>query len=341
MVEAILEHQTGIQAELVRSMGNQEASQKQLSRLIHNERLDPRKLADAILAQALAHLPRTGRVRAALDWTIEDDQHLLVVSLLIKGRAVPIFWRAYRASVLKGRMKRYEAAIIKRCVNGIQAVIGKRRLILTADRGFADVDLCDVLERLGVTYVIRVKATTKIRHGGHWISLGDVPFVTNARHRTLGMVQYCESDPHVVCVGKSRERDMHGQWQEWLLISNWRGSAKQLAFEYARRFGCEEGFRDAKRLLGFADARVKKIEAWSRFFALFALALLILTVLVVTVLLGDPDKAALLRRLITSRRRSRPELSLVNTMLKLLKLDYSLFDVLSVHTIFPKTLTSA
>jgi RHS repeat-associated protein len=146
MVEAVLEHQTGIQAELVRSMGNQEASQKQLSRLIHNERLDPRKLADSMLDQTLAHLPKTGRVRVALDWTIEDDQHLLVVSLLIKGRAIPMFWRAYRASVLKGRMKRYEAAIIKRCLDRIRRVIGKRRVILTADRGFADVDLCDVLQ---------------------------------------------------------------------------------------------------------------------------------------------------------------------------------------------------
>lgn len=341
MVEAVLEHQTGIQAELVRAMGNQEASQKQLSRLIHNERLDPRKLADAILDQALAHLPKTGRVRVALDWTIEDDQHLLVVSLLVKGRAIPMFWRAYRASVLKGRMKRYEAAIIKRCVDRVHRVIGKRRLLLTADRGFADVDLCDVLETLGVEYVIRVKASTKVWRGGGWVSLGDIPFVTNARHRSIGLAQYCASNPRRVWVGKTRARDQHGKWQEWHLISNRPGSSRQLAAEYSRRFGCEEGFRDAKRLLGFAEARVKDIEAWSRYFVLFALAILILTLLVVTVLLDDPLRAAQLSRLITSRRKSRPELSLVNTMLKLLKLDYSLFDSLSVHTIFPKYLVSA
>jgi hypothetical protein len=109
MVEAILERQTGNQAELVRGLGNQEAGQKQLSRLIHNDRLDPRRLADAVLDQALAQLPRTGRVRVALDWTIEDDQYLLVISLLLRGCAIPIFWRGYQASVLKGRMKMYEA----------------------------------------------------------------------------------------------------------------------------------------------------------------------------------------------------------------------------------------
>ena len=44
-------------------------------------------------------------------------------------------------------------------------------------------------------------------------------------------------------------------------------------------FRCEEGFRDAKWYLGTASARVKEIEAWSRLFALFAIALLTLTTL--------------------------------------------------------------
>ena len=39
-VAAILEKQTGNQAELARTQGNQEAAVKRLSRLIHNERLE-------------------------------------------------------------------------------------------------------------------------------------------------------------------------------------------------------------------------------------------------------------------------------------------------------------
>jgi len=41
-VAAILEKQTGNQAELARTQGNQEAAVKRLSRLIHNERLNPK-----------------------------------------------------------------------------------------------------------------------------------------------------------------------------------------------------------------------------------------------------------------------------------------------------------
>src|ERR671922_2271159 len=73
-VQAIIDRQTGCQAQLARSFGNQEAAAKRLSRLLHNARLDPRHLAEAILLQALSQLPRPGPVRLAIDWTIEGHQ---------------------------------------------------------------------------------------------------------------------------------------------------------------------------------------------------------------------------------------------------------------------------
>jgi hypothetical protein len=52
-VAALIEQQTACQAQLARYCGKQEAAVKRLSRLLHNERLDPRLLADAVLLQAL------------------------------------------------------------------------------------------------------------------------------------------------------------------------------------------------------------------------------------------------------------------------------------------------
>src|SRR5215510_10371434 len=156
-VTAIIEHQTACQAQLARYFGNQEAAVKRLSRLLHNERLDPRLLADAVLLQAIHQLPRHGKVRLAIDWTVEDNQHLLVVSLIVGRRAVPMYWRAYDAGVLKGRMKRYELAVIRRAVGRVIQAVGKRRVMVTADRGFADVALFTLLTDLRVAFVIRVK----------------------------------------------------------------------------------------------------------------------------------------------------------------------------------------
>jgi hypothetical protein len=328
-VAAIIEQQSGIQAELARGLGNQEASVKRLSRLLHNERLAPHRLADAVLEQALRQVPPTGKVRMALDWTSEGDQHLLTVSLLMGGRGVPIYWRAYAAAVLKGRMRRYEIAVIRRVVTRVQRAIGRRRMRLTADRGFADVALVDVLEELGVEFILRVKGTTKVAWQGRWRALHTIAFVSNARQRNLGRIAYCASLPHRLWVTLSRVRNAKGAWEIWYMISNRSRRARATAAEYARRFGCEQGFRDAKWELGFAQAHIQDIHAWSRLFALFALALLVVVTLGVKLLVrGGPEAVALLRR-VASRRRGGWELSVVSAIVALLRIDKSLFAHLS------------
>ncbi len=331
-VAAIIDKQTGTQAELARSFGNQEAGVKRLSRLIHNERLAPHALADAVLEQALRQLPRTGKVRLAIDWTIEGTQYLLVVSLVTGGRAVPIYWRAYDQQVLKGRMRRYEMAVLKRVLRKVRRVIGRRRLRVTADRGFADVELCDLLEVFDSIYVIRAKSSTKVYLDGAWQQLQTVRFVGNSRHRNLGRVRYCESSPRALWVGLSRLRNEQGQFEIWYLLSNHEQRAGAMTREYGRRFGCEQGFRDAKRRLGFADARVQEITAWSRFFALFAIALMALATLGAQLLLSDGARARDLLRRVVSRRRGRCELSVVSVILSLLEQDRSLYEHLSGRT---------
>ena len=82
-VAQIMDKQTGCQAQLARGLGNQEAACKRLSRLLHNPRLDPKDLAEAVLWQVISQLPPSGPVRLAIDWTTEDDQHLLIVSLVV------------------------------------------------------------------------------------------------------------------------------------------------------------------------------------------------------------------------------------------------------------------
>jgi hypothetical protein len=328
-VQAIIDQQTGCQAQLARRFGNQEAATKRLSRLLHNERLEPRHLADAVLLQALVQLPAHGPVRLAIDWTIEGQQHLLVVSLITGRRAVPIYWRAYGAAVLKGRMKRYELAVIRRAVTRVIRKVGRRRVRVTADRGFADVALCTLLTDLKVAFVIRVKKSTKICIAGVWRPLDTLRLAGNTRRRQLGHLLYCASNPQPLWVTMSRKRDAHGKWGLWYLVANRPSTAEQAVAEYAHRPGCEAGFRDAKWWLGFAQARLKAITAWSRLFALVAIALLVVVTLASRLLLRQGAQASLLRRVV-SRRRGRCELSLVSAMITLLHQEPGLYDHLGV-----------
>jgi hypothetical protein len=327
-VQAIIDQQTGCQAQLARSFGNQEAAAKRLSRLLHNERLEPRHLADAVLLQALVQLPAPGPVRLAIDWTVEGQQHLLVVSLLTGRRAVPISWRAYDAGVLKGRMQRYEFAVIRRAVTRVIRKVGHRRGRVTAARGFADVALFTLLTELGVAFVIRVKQSTKSCVAGVWRRLDTLRFPGNPRRRPLGHLLYCAGNPQPLWGTMSRKRDRHGKWAIWYLIANRPYTAAPAVAEYARRPGCEAGLRDAKWWLGFAQARIKQITAWSRLFALVAIALLVVVSLARRLLLRPGTQASALLRRVASRRRGRCELSVVSAMISLLHQTPGLYDYL-------------
>lgn len=332
-VLAIIEKQTGCQSELARTQGNQEAAAKQLSRLIHNPRLKPKDFAKWLCLQVLANqVPRSGKLRLAIDWTTEDDQHLLVISLVVGRRALPIFWRAYSQSALKGRMKRYELAVIKSAFKLIFQYVKPSRIRLSADRGFPDDGLFALLDELKIDFIIRVKGSVKVFHRESWVKLNTIRFEGNARRRSLGRLYYCEKSPRQFWITMSRARNKKGKLETWYMVSNLRLRAEPMAREYGFRFCCEEGFRDAKWDLGFADARVKEIEAWSRLFALFAIALLVLTTLGMALLIrGGPEGKQLLRR-VASRRKGRCELSLVAAMIALVQKDRSLFAALSPQT---------
>ena len=329
-VLALASVQTCCQATLARFFENFEAAGKRLSRLLHNARLAPDELAHAHALAVVAQLPAAGAVRLSLDWTTEGSRHLLIASLRVGRRAIPLYWRAYHDSELRERMSLYQREFLRVLFDSLLRGVERRRLVLTADRWFADVDLLDLLDELGVAYVIRTKSSYKVRVEGGWRELGSLGWRGNQRRRAWGRVWYCEGDPRHLYLTQARARDPKGRWGVWHLLSNRPLSAVGASREYARRFTCEEGFRDSKRLLGFAAARIKCIEAWARMFLLVAVALLVLTTLGCA-LLQRADREGLLRR-VRSRRRGRSELSLVRSVVELLTQSDDLWQLLEHHS---------
>jgi hypothetical protein len=116
----------------------------------------------------------------------------------------------------------------------------------------------------------------------------------------------------------SRQRVGGDKWGLWSLVAKRPSPAAQAVAEYRQRPGCEAGFRAAKWWRGFAHARIKQSAAWSRRFALVALALLVVVSLARHLLLRQGAQASALLRRVTSRRRGRCELSLVSAMISLL-----------------------
>jgi hypothetical protein len=103
-------------------------------------------------------------------------------------------------------------AVIRRAVGRVAQAVGTRRVIVTADRGFADVALFTLLNQLGSTFIIRVKAGTHVSCRSTWCKLEQLRFRGNERHRSFGALPYCESCPQRLWVSKSRARDAKGNW---------------------------------------------------------------------------------------------------------------------------------
>ena len=328
-VFAIIEQRTAVQAGLAEVFGNQEAAGKRLARLLRNPRISPKELSEMVFEQTLKQLSKVGKIRLAFDWTIENKQYLLVISLVRNGRAIPIFWRGYEESRLKGKMKLIERAMLKRVLKRLKTKVGKRRIILTADRGFAAVETFRVLKREKIAFVIRVKCNTLMWLKGEWQSLKSIELKEDGEKQKISKVRYCKSDEEMLEMAVSCVKATDEAGDRWYLVSNMKWSAEKMVDEYRRRFWIEEGFRDVKWTLGFAKARIKEIRAWTRMFSLHALAMLVLASVESEILLKDEKKGKEKMREVASRRKGGWDISLLRATIKLLKRDRSLYNCLN------------
>lgn len=326
-VEALLAAKSCSQAKLAETFENKKAAVKRLSRFLHNPRLRTKDLAEGVATQFVAQLARHACVRIALDWTVENGIHTLVASASVGRRAVPIYWRAYEEGTFKGHRSHIERAFVERLFKDVLRLLPRSKLVFTADRGFADVRLFELLDSLRIAFVIRTKDNVKVFWQGQWRKLGTLKLPRNTRRRSLGRLRYCAASPRRYYLTQSRARNRQGQWGFWQLVSNRNYTALQAKAEYERRWGCECGFRDAKHLLGLKDADIQSAAAFARMFTLVAIALLLLAIIGCAFLALDQRAGWRLRR-VCADRGTHCEASLFSAVLHLLKHGPSLWSYL-------------
>jgi len=326
-VGALLEARSCRQTKIAETFENKKAAVKRLSRFLHNPRLRTKELAAGVATEFVTHIARHAFVRMAIDWTVENGIHTLVASVIVGRRAVPIYWRAYEAGTLKGHRSQLERAFVERLFKVVLRDIPRGKLIVTADRGFADVRLFDLFTHLRIAFVIRTKDNVKVYWQGRWRKLGSLKMTRNTRRRSLGRLHYCACTPRRFYLTQSRARNRQGLWGLWQLVSNRNYTALQAKAEYERRWGCECGFRDAKHLLGLKEADLKTAAAFARMFTLVAIALLLLALIGCAFFALD-EQARLRLRKVCADRGTHCEASLFSAVLHLLKHDLGLWDYL-------------
>jgi hypothetical protein len=124
-------------------------------RLMKNEQLDAWAMASALYGYATQQL---SRVLLAVDWTDDGEYKVLEASLVIEGRAIPVYCRAVPTDEYAGRQTTVELAMW-------YALMAMRRdgqtVVVVADRGFAKFAwLGPCPEYPWMHLVIRLKANT-------------------------------------------------------------------------------------------------------------------------------------------------------------------------------------
>lgn len=272
---------------------------KQVDRYMSNDKLRTVDLRSGLVSAVIG---KRNHIEVTMDWTDfdKDDQTTLVLSLVLhNGRAIPLVWLNERKSELKDKRSMYERTAVEELR---RALPEKVRVTLLADRGFGDTKLFDhLLDIPGFDFIVRFKKCYRVKAEGYAGKAEDAVF-KNGRIRVLHdtLLTGDKRGPYTVVLYKARKMK-----DSWCLATNLdTRDGKEIVAAYARRFECEESFRDLKDWrfgLALKYTRISDELRRDRLLFAFALAAYLLTLVgVVSEKLGC-DR---LLRANTSKRRT-------------------------------------
>lgn len=247
-----------------------ESRVQRFERLVQCEKLVPLNALKPTAKKVLKSIHRYGRgeIRALVDRTmINDTINLLYITVAYGGRALPLGWVVVPHEGNSNlRLQQQLLRWFKSCLpEGAWATI-------IADREFHSIRLGTWIEkRLGLNFVLRIKAGTKVEYHGHWYSAGELASLGRTRIWKSVKVTLDLKSSHRVNLVTVWDR---GQAEPWLLITNLT-DARKVREIYANRFWIEEMFSDHKsRGLNLESTRLTDPKRLERLLVAVTLAYL-------------------------------------------------------------------
>jgi hypothetical protein len=132
---------------------------RRFARWLHHPALSPAQWYRPVLQAALVDWPAQKRLYVALDTTALTPVVLIRASLLYRGRAIPLAWRAMRH---RRTQVRFEAC--QPVLNQVHALVPPALVIpLLADRGFVHQQLLHALRKLQWHFRLRLPGDTLVQ----------------------------------------------------------------------------------------------------------------------------------------------------------------------------------
>lgn len=215
-----------------------QSTQRRFARWLANPRVEVHELYAPLIEQALAEWG-THTLYLALDTSMVWNQYCVIrLSLVYRGRAVPVVWAVVEHGSSSVPHTAYAALL-----DAVPPLLPPgRKVIFLADRGFADTELMVHLRRLGWHFRIRIKASFGIHRFGHPPCKVEDFRLTPGRALFLHNVAITAGHFGSVSLALARHTS-NGEY--WYVVSD-EPTSVQTFVEYGWRFDIEENFLDDK-----------------------------------------------------------------------------------------------
>jgi Transposase DDE domain len=215
-----------------------QSTQRRFARWLRNARIEVHSLYTPLIQQAVAEWGKH-TVYLALDTTMLWNRYCIVrLSVIYRGRAVPLVWQVLDHGSSSVAYEAYEAlldAVPPLLPPGVKVVV-------LADRGFADTQLLAHLRRLRWHFRIRLKASFGVYRFGHSpCKVEDFPLAPG-RAIFLHNVAITTAQFGPVSLALARHSS---NGEAWYVVSD-EPTRVQTFVEYGWRFDIEENFLDDK-----------------------------------------------------------------------------------------------
>jgi len=211
---------------------------RRFRRWLDNDKIDVLALYGPLMQQALAEWGEQA-LYVALDTSMLWNTYCLIrLSVIYRGRAVPLVWCVLEHGSAQVGFETYRELLER------AAVLLPRRckVIVLADRGFADTDLMAHLGRLGWHWRIRIKSSFWLYRRG--CRRCKVERLAVARGQACFWHQVCITEKYYGPVHLAVAQAWQGQGA-WYVLSDEPTDMKTFQ-EYGLRFDIEENFLDDK-----------------------------------------------------------------------------------------------
>ena len=248
---------------LPRKVGDPESCFRYIHRWLSNDKIDPEKVMGGWSTELMELLSGQGQtIVLMMDQSkMSDGFEILMVSIRVKERALPILWRVIAT---EGEIGFNVQEPLLRTVARMIPV--ETKVILMADRFYGTPSLVALCQELGLSYRIRLKSNLSLHHEGAELSglemakLG-LSQLEGAKlcGKVLTNIGFIHEAPHE---------------DSWVIAMDAKPSRAKV-LDYGLRWGIESMFSDLKsRGMGMAKTQLRTAARLSRLLLVLTVAMM-------------------------------------------------------------------